>query len=212
MADTVEINVSVNADDAIGPINELKSAIAGVSAPLAAMQDASAQAAQAQQQWADASLHATLQATRAMEQADASYVAVFKNGMQVLVASKQLTLQQALGYDIDYSAQVIGQEQERLAAIRDSDQASVEDRKAAIAMMQELDARYIAQASAEYRQMADAARSQADRVGRSYEGAFNPGRTSRQRTFNEILTGQTTWAQGMTRMVQEVETFFLDEI
>jgi hypothetical protein len=60
--------------------------------------------------------------------------------------------------------------------------------------------------------MADAARSQADRVAQSYQEAFSRVGDSVQRTFNEILTGQTTWAKGMTRVVQEVETFFLDEV
>jgi len=78
--------------------------------------------------------------------------------------------------------------------------------------MQELDARYAAQASNEYRQLADAAHSQADAVARSYEQAFDRAGGSVQRTFNEILTGQTTWAKGMTRMVQEVESFFLEEV
>ena len=49
---------------------------------------------------------AALQATRAMQQVDAAYVDAFKNGMQLLVDSKQLSMQQALGYDIDYSSQV----------------------------------------------------------------------------------------------------------
>ena len=34
-----------------------------------------------------------------------------------MVDSKQLTLQQALGFDIEYSAQVYAQERQRLAAI-----------------------------------------------------------------------------------------------
>ena len=112
MADTVEINVTVNASDAVDGLNAIKNAATGLAAPLAAIQDASAQAAQAQQQLATYSLAATLQATRAMAQADASYVAAFKNGMQVLVDSKQMSLRQALGYDIEYSAQVIEQEEE----------------------------------------------------------------------------------------------------
>jgi hypothetical protein len=157
-------------------------------------------------------LHDALQASQSMQRADADYIAAFRNNMQVMVETKQLSLQQALGFDIDYSAQVFGQEQARLEAIRESDEASVEDRQAAAAMMQEAEARSIAQTSNQYRQLADAARSSADKVAQSYEQAFDHVGSTVQRTFNEILVGQTTWAKGMTRMVQEVETFFLDEV
>jgi hypothetical protein len=196
MADQIEINVVVTAD----------------ASPLAALGEASAQAGQAQQQMMQGMLQATLQASQAMRRADADYITAFKNNMQVMVETKQLSLQQALGFDIDYSAQVFDQEQARLEAVRESDEASVQDRQAALAMMQEAEARSIAQTSNQYRQLADAARSAADRVAQSYEQAFDRIGSSVQHTFNEILTGQTTWAKGMTRMVQEVETFFLEEV
>lgn len=212
MADNVQITFSVDADSAVGNIGTLRSAIDGLNAPLAAMRDASADAAQAQQKSMQDMLSQALAATRAMQQLDASYTEAFTNGTQILVDSKQLSLQQALGYDIDYTAQVFEQEQERLEAIRESDQASVDDRLKAMAMMSEAEARYTAQASEGYRRLADAARSQADQVARSYEAAFDRVAGSVQRTFNEILTRQTTWAKGMTRMVQEVETFFLEEV
>jgi len=210
MADQVQINVVVTAD--ASPLDAVKSGLAGLTPPLAALVEASAQAGRAQQQMAQGMLQATLQASQAMQRADADYVTAFKNNMQIMVDTKQLSLQQALGFDIDYSAQIFAQEQARLEAVRESDQASVQDRQAALAMMQEAEARSIAQTSAQYRQLADAARSQADRVAQSYEQAFDRVGSSVQRTFNEILVGQTTWAKGMTRMVQEVETFFLGEI
>jgi hypothetical protein len=212
MAESVQINVGVDAADAVGGLEQIRSKTTELSAALAAMQSASAQAGQAQQQMLGDMLHLSLQASRAMQQADAEYVAAFKNGMQVLVDSKQLSLQQALGFDIDYSAQVFQQEQERLEAIRDSDAAMLQDRMAAASAMRDAEARYVAQTSDAYRQMADAARRQADQVAQSYEQAFDRVGSSVQRSFNEILTGQTTWAKGMTRAVQEVETFFLDEI
>lgn len=183
MAETVQINFAVDAGQALEPIEQLKSAIAGLATPLAAVR-----------------------------QANAAYVEAFKNGMQVLVDSKQLSLRQALGYDIDYSAQVFDQEHQRLAAIVENDQAAVDARKAALAAMQELDTRYLAQSSADYRRLADATRSQADQIARSYEQAFDRVGGSVERSFNQILTGQTTWANGTTRMVQQVETFFLEQI
>jgi hypothetical protein len=212
MADTVQIKIGVDAGDALDQIKALTSGLSGLTAPLAAIGDASGEAAQLQQRMTQDMISQALQATRVMQQLQGSYTAAFKNGMQVLVDSKQITVQQALGFDIDYTAQVFTQEQERLAAIRDNDAAAVDDRRSAVAEMQQLDARYIAQSSEDYRRLADAARSQADQVARSYEQAFERAGTSVQRTLNDILTGQTSWAKGMTRMVQDVETFFLEQV
>src|SRR5579864_5676941 len=212
MADTLQINVAVDASGAIAPINQLKSAIAGLGAPLAAMGAASLDAAQMQQQALGQTTRAALDTARALRQMDGESVAVFKNAMQVMVDQKQLTLQQALGFDIEYTAQLHDQEVLRLDAVLDSDQATAEDRRRVMGQLAELDARYAAQSSAEFRRAADEARAQADRVARSHEEAFDRIAGSVQRTFNEVLTRQTTWAKGMTRMIQEVETYFLDEV
>jgi len=212
MADTVQIKIGVDTGDGTDQVKELTAGLGGLAAPIAAIGDASARAAQLQQQMAQGMARHALQAAQAMQQLQGSYTEAFKNGMQVLVDSKQLSLQQALGYDIDYTAQIFTQEEERLDAVRENDQAAVEDRQAAVTAMQQLDARYVAQASEDYRRLADAARRQADQVARSYEQAFDRAGGSVERSFNQILTGQATWAKGMTRMVQEVETSFLEGI
>jgi hypothetical protein len=212
MADNLQITITVDAGSAGDEISELRGRLATLATPLVAIGEASAQAAQLQQQMTEGLLRNALQAARAMQQLQASYTEAFKNGMQILVDSKQLSLRQALGFDIDYTAQVFTQEEERLEAIRENDAASIEERRQAVAAMRQLEARYVAETSADYRRLADAARGQADQVARSYEQAFDRVGGSVQRTFNEILTRQTTWAKGMTRMVQEVETFFLEEV
>jgi hypothetical protein len=212
VADTVQINFAVDVSDAVGGIAELKTSIAGLGAPLAALGSASADAAQRQQDAIEQTTRVALTNARQMQQIDSNYVDAFKNAMQIMVDQKQLTLQQALGYDIQYTAQVGDQERQRLEAIYTSDEAALKDRLQAYDMMTELDARYAAQASDDYRRAADAAQTQANRAAQAYEQAFDRVGSSVQRTFNEILTRQTTWAKGMTRMIQEVETFFLDEV
>lgn len=212
MADTVQIHIGVDASGALDQIKALTGGLAGVAAPIAAIRDTSAQAAELQQRMTQQMLHQAFDAAHAMQQLQGAYTAAFKNGMQVFVDSKQLTLQQALGFDIDYTAQTLSQEAERFAAIRDNDQAAVEDRRAAIASLRQLEARYVAEVSDDYRRMADDARSQADHVARSYEQSFDRVGGSAQRSFNEILTGQTTWANGMKRMVKELETFFVEQV
>lgn len=212
MADTVQINFGVDAGDAIGQINQFKAAIVGLNEPLMAVCATSIEAAQIQSDAFGDSVQRMLRNAQRLQQLDASYVAAFKNNIQVLVDQKQITLQQALGFDIDYSAQVFTQERERLQAILDNDKATINDRLNTLTAMAQLDARYAAQSSQEYRRLADVAHTQAEQVARSCEQAFDRAGSSLQHTFNEILTGQTTWAKGATRMVQEVETFFLEQV
>lgn len=212
MPETVQITIAAETSDAAASLQVFSAQLGDLRAPLIALGTASVQAAQIQQIAVQGMVDQALQATRAMQQADAAYVEAFKNGMQVLVDSKQLSLQQALGYDVDYSSQVFAQEQDRLEAIRDNDAASVDDRKRATQMMQEADARYTEHASEQYRQLSDNARRQADRVAQSYEEAFDRVGGSVQHTFNDILTRQTTWAKGMNRIAEEVDTFFLEQV
>lgn len=212
MADNVQINISADSSGAVDAVRTLTTALGSVREPLAALGTASAQASQAQQLAMRQMTQQAMQATRTMQQLDASYVATFKNNMQSMVDSKQLTLRQALGFDIDYSSQVFEQEQERLQAIRDSDDFTLADHQRVAQMMQVADARYAEQASEQYRQLADESRRQADRVARSYEAAFSRVGDTVQHTFNEILTRQTAWAKGMNRIVQEVDSFFLEQV
>src|SRR5579872_849997 len=159
------------------------------------MSAASTDASRTQQQAMSQSTRAALEYSRMLRSLDAEYLTVFKNDMQVMVDQKQLSLRQALGFDIQYTEQLHEQEAERLQAILTDDNQTDESRRKVLAALSELDARYAAQSSDDYRRAADEARAQADRLARSYEAAFDRVGSSAQRTFNEILTRQTTWAK-----------------
>ena len=121
-------------------INQLKSAIEGAGAPLAAMGAASVDAAQAREAALTKSARLTMQYVQALEQLDGAYVAAFRSSMQAMADQKQITLQQALGFDIQYTTQLSEQERSRLAEIVYNDRAMVTDRQRALNMMIELDA------------------------------------------------------------------------
>lgn len=142
----------------------------------------------------------------------ATSVRAFQNSMQQMVDLKEITTQQALGFDIEYTAQIYDQEAQRLEAVIASDSAMVADKMKAVAQLQALDTRYTAAIGADQRRIADQSRQQAEAVQRSYEQAFDRIGSSLQRTFNEMLTGQTTWARGSRQLVQQVESFFLQEV
>jgi hypothetical protein len=212
VADTVEISFGADVAGAVGSINQLKEAISGVAEPLEQIRALSAEAAVAQQSMIQRQIDETMRGIRTMEQVRGAYTEAFRNSMQVMVDERQITMQQALGFDLQHTAQMYDQLQEQLAFIRDFDQTSVDDREKAIATMAQLEARYTAAASRDYRSLADNARREADRVSQAYEQAFDRLGSSVQRTFNDIVTQQITWSKGMTRVVQDVETFFLSEI
>lgn len=159
------------------------------------------------------SLKAALaQLSPALAEFNAASLRTFRNQMQILVDMKQATTQQALGFDIEYTAQLRAQEAQRLQAAIAGDSSMIDDKLKALADLAQLDTQYTATVSEDQRRIADDARRQAEAVQRSYEAAFDRLGSSGRRTFNEMLTGQTGWAQGSQRLVQQVETFFLEEI
>jgi hypothetical protein len=150
--------------------------------------------------------------TPALNEFSSSSLRVFRDQMQILVDLKQVTTRQALGFDMEYTAQLRDQEAQRLQAVISSDSNLLDDKMAALTNLSELDAQYTASVTADQRRLADEARTQAQAVQRSYEAAFDRLGSSVQRTFNDIVTHQTTWAKGSVALIREVETFFLGEV
>jgi hypothetical protein len=147
--------------------------------------------------------------TPALNEFSSSSLRVFRDQMQVLVDMKQVTTQQALGFDMEYTAQLRDQEAQRLQAVISSDSNMLEEKMSALTNLAGLDAEYTGAVTADQRRLADEARTQAQAVQRSYEAAFDRLGGSVQRTFNDIVTHQTTWAKGSMALIREVETFFL---
>jgi hypothetical protein len=141
-----------------------------------------------------------------------SSLRVFRDQMQMLVDMKQMTTQQALGFDIEYTARLRDQEAQRLQAVMASDATTIEEKTKALDNLAQLDTQYTAAVTDDQRRIADQAKTQAQAVQRSYEAAFDRLGGSAQRTFNEILTGQTTWAKGSIELTRQVESSFLTEV
>jgi hypothetical protein len=223
LADDVQIRFGADVDEALAAIDRLKEAIAGIAEPIsrnrAQFGAASADFAQSQQEMVAAqqraqaeTQHLALTSAAAQQRLDQTYIETFKRDMQVLVDEKKITVQQALGFDIEYTAQLETQERQRFEAILNSDATTTADKLRTYQELMQLDARYAAQLAEDQKKIADDARAQAEKVQRSYEQAFDRLGHSAQSTFNQILTGQTTWQKGAARLLQEFETFFLEEI
>jgi hypothetical protein len=137
---------------------------------------------------------------------------VFRDQMQMLVDMKEMTTQQALGFDIQYTAQLRDQETQRLQAVMASDSSMLEEKIKALDELAQLDTQYTTTITDDQRRIADQAKTQAQSVQRAYEAAFDRLGGSVQRTFNEILTRQTTWAKGSKELIREVDGFFLTQV
>lgn len=148
----------------------------------------------------------------AMSAFNSSSLRVFRDQMQMLVDMKEVTTQQALGFDIEYTARLRDQEAQRLQAVIAGDATTIDEKTKALENLAQLDMEYTAAVTADQRRIADQAKAQAQAVQRSYEAAFDRLGSSAQRTFNDILTGQTTWAKGSVALTRQVESFFLSEV
>lgn len=148
----------------------------------------------------------------AMSEFSSASLRVFRDQMQMLVDMKEMTTQQALGFDIQYTAQLRDQETQRLQASVASDAATIEEKTKVLDDLAQLDTQYTVAVIDDQRRIADQAKTQAQAVQRAYEAAFDRLGGSVQRTFNDILTRQTTWAKGSMALTREVEGFFLTEI
>ena len=148
----------------------------------------------------------------AMSEFSGGAIRSFSDAMQTLVDLKQVTTQQALGFDLEYTAQLRDQEAQRLQATISSDAAVLDDKIKAFAQLTQLDAEYTNRVIDDQRRMLDQSQRQAEAVARSYEAGFDRLGSSAQRTFNELLTHQTIWAKGSRQLMLQVETFFLGQV
>ena len=92
---------------------------------------------------------------------------VFRDQMQMLVDMKEMTTQQALGFDIAYTARLRDQEAQRLQAVLAGDARTVEEKTKALDALAQLDMQYTATVADDQRRIADQAKRQAEAVQRS---------------------------------------------
>ena len=112
MADDVQIKFGADIGGALSALSSLKSAVAGAVAPVVQLKTAFAET------------------EAAIQHAGAAGLAVFKSEMQELVASRALSLRQALGFDIEYTARQSDQARLAEAARHEADRLALPYRQA----------------------------------------------------------------------------------
>ena len=140
---------------------------------------------------------------------DSETLAAFKANMRELVDARRLSLSQALGFDLDYSAQLQSQERARLEAIMQNEADAVGDRLSAFRQLHEAGSRYAVEAADDQRRLADAARREADRFAQPFRQAFDEIGAGFRSTVTGLIEGTLTWRGAALQAAQSVERAFV---
>jgi hypothetical protein len=155
LADEVQIKFGADIGGAVSALATLKQAIAGAAVPVTQLKTA------------------FLETETAIRHAGAAGLAIFKSEMQELVAARALSLRQALGFDIAYTAARHDEELARLDDVLASDATALAEKAQTYRELIELSTRYGVEIARDQARLAEAARREADRVAQPYRQAFD---------------------------------------
>ena len=116
---------------------------------------------------------AFLEAGAAVQRNSATSAAIYRADLGRMVAEHEISLRQAIGLEIDYSAQRSVEERARLTNALANDAAGLGDKASAYAELVGLSDRYAAEVAQDQRRIAEAASREADRIALPYRHAFD---------------------------------------
>jgi hypothetical protein len=180
LADEVQIRFGADIGGAISALNTLKQAISGATAPISQLKAA----------FADTG-------------------AAFRADMQRMVAEHAISLRQALGFDIEYTARHSAEDRARLEEVLASDAATLAEKSASYGQLVELSARYSAQLAQDQRGIAEAARREADRIAQPYRQAFDEIGAGWRSAVIGLVEGTLNFQSAALRVAQSVERGFI---
>lgn len=180
MADEVQIRFGADLGGAIAALNTLKQAISGATAPISQLKAA----------FADTG-------------------AAFRADMQRMVAEHAISLRQALGFDIEYTAQRSAEDRTRLEEVLASDAATLAEKSASYGELVELSTRYSAQVAQDERRLAEVARHEADTMARPYRHAFDEIGAGWRSAVIGLVEGTLNFQTAGLRVAQSVERGFI---
>lgn len=173
--------------DAAAALNALKQAAAGAAQPVAQLKSS----------FAD--LGATVQRN------GAAALATFKANMQAMVAAQALSRQQALGFDIEYTARQSAEERARLAELLAGDAATLADKAATYSALIDLSARYQVQVAQDQKRIADTARQEAERLAEPYRQAFDDIGAAWRAAVTGLVAGTVNFRGAALQVARSVE-------
>jgi hypothetical protein len=195
VADEVQIRFGADIGGAVTALNTLKQAVAGATEPVLRLKTA------------------FLEADAAMQQRSGiAALAAFKAEMQQMVAARALSLRQALGFDIEYTARHSAEERARLEDVLAGDAATLAEKAQSYRQLIELSQRYSADLARDQTRIADAARREADRIALPYRQAFDEIGAGWRSAVSGLIEGSETFGSAALAAVRSVERGILGMI
>ncbi|HEX3861768.1 MAG TPA: hypothetical protein VHY35_08740 [Stellaceae bacterium] len=191
MADEVQIKVGADLGDAVAALNTLKQAVAGATQPVAQLKAA----------FADVGVSVQRSSTAALT--------AFKADMQAMVAAQAISTQQALGFDIQYTAQRSAEERARLSDTLASDATTLADKAASYSALIDLSARYQQQLSQDQKRIAEATRQEANRLAEPYRQVFNEIGAAWRSAVTGLVAGTVNFGGAALQVARSVESGFI---
>jgi hypothetical protein len=174
LADDVQVKFGADIGGALSALNALKQAVIGATVPVSQLKTA----------FADTGA--------AIQQNGAATLAAFKANMQEMVAAHAISLSQAIGFDIEYTAQRNAEERAQLEAVLASDAATLAEKSASYGALIELSARYSAQLAKDQMRAAEAAQKAAEKIAEPFKNAFDTIGRSMETSITDLLLHKGT--------------------
>lgn len=187
MADEVQIKFGADIAGALSALASLKQAVTSAAQPVTELKTAFAET------------------ETAIRHAGAAGLAVFKSEMQAMVAAHALSLQQALGFEIEYTAQRHDEERARFEDTLASDAATIAEKAQAYRQLIELSSKYSGEVARDQARMAEAAQRDADRLALPYRQAFDAIGAGWKSAVTGLIAGTQSWASAASQILQSVE-------
>jgi len=191
VADDFQIRSGGDIGRAIAAVESLKRALNGAAEPVSRLKEAFAEAG------------------TAVQQGSATSAAAFRADLRRMVAEHAISLRQAIGFDIEYTAQRSAEERARLTNALAGDAISVADKSSAYAELVGLSERYAAQLAQDQRRIAEIARRESDRIALPYRYAFNEIGAGWRAAVTGLVEGTLSFRGAALEVAQSVERSFI---
>lgn len=151
---------------------------------------------------------AFLEAGSAVQRSSAASATTYRADLRRMVAEHEISLREAIGLEIDYTARRSDEEQARLTSALTSDTASLAEKQSAYAELVGISERSAAKIAQDQQRMAEAASREADRIALPYRQAFDAIGNGWQHAVSGLVEGTLSFRGAALEVAQSVERGF----
>lgn len=147
-------------------------------------------------------VQAETQAADEQQSRDRSLESLFESNMKKMVAAKQITLKQAAGFELQYTAQLTAEEKKRLETVMADDRATADEKARAYDRLLALDADYA-------RKSVETLKDAADKVNKGWQEALKPIEDQFATFATDVITRTKSIAKAFDQMMKSIIDDFL---